>query len=229
MKQLLSTKILSPKQKEIIPSSGFRLTEYNAINIEYREFSLPGEFDHYIFTSQNAVRGFLRVLDHLQLPKKHAEVLAHSCFCVGQKTSSLLIENGFKITKTVQKSRDLAHFIVKSYKNASFLFICGNLRRAELPDILTKHTVRYKEIIAYNTVYNTRKIPGVFDGVLFFSPSGVQSFVAMNELQGIEAFCIGETTAAEASLFTAKIVVAKNQTTESVIQSALTYFVKKHE
>ena len=229
MKHLLSTKILSPAQNKIIESAGIQLTEYNAIDIEFLSFNPIVDFDHFIFTSQNAVRSFLRVADHLDLSTKHSEVLAKSCFCVGQKTSTLLRENGYKITKTTQNSLDLAHFIVKSYKNASFLFICGNRRRAELPDMLTKYTVRYKEIIAYNTTHNTRKIPGVFNGVLFFSPSGVQSFVTLNELQGIEAFCIGETTAVEASLYTDRAVVAHKQTTESVIESALTHFVSKQE
>ncbi len=229
MKQLLSTKFLTPIQKETVQSSGIRLAEYNAINILFKEFVLNTDFDHYIFTSQNAVRGFLRAIDQLPLPNKRETALAKSCFCVGQKTSDLLDENGLKILKTERNSRDLALFIVKYYKNDTFLFICGNRRRAELPDVLHEHAVRFEERIAYETVYHTQKISGVFDGVLFFSPSGVHSFVSMNSLKGITAFCIGETTAAEATLFTDKIVVAESQTIESVLQSALTHFVSKQE
>jgi uroporphyrinogen-III synthase len=229
MIQLLSTKILSPKQKEIFHSSGIQLTEYNAIDIEYKDFNPEGDFDHYIFTSQNAVRSFLRAIDKLTSLKKREELMARSCFCIGGKTSALLKQNGLKILKKAQNSSDLGDFIAKSYKNEAFLFICGNRRRSDLPDRLTKFAVRYEEIIAYKTIFNIKVISGAFDGVLFFSPSGVQSYVSGNELNNITAFCIGETTAAEAAAYAHKVIVAEDQTIESVLKSALTHFVSKQE
>ncbi|MEN8789919.1 MAG: uroporphyrinogen-III synthase [Flavobacteriaceae bacterium] len=228
MIQLLSTKILSPKQKEILQSSGIQLTEYNAIDIEYKDFIPEGDFDHYIFTSQNAARSFLRAVDKLS-PAKRENVLEKRCFCVGEKTSSLLNHKGLKIIKTSKNSSELGYFIAKSFKNDSFLFFCGNRRRRELPDILSKYTIRYEEKITYNTIFNTEEISGLFDGVLFYSPSGVQSYVSRNDLKNITAFCIGETTAAEAVVHTNKVFVAENQTIESVVKSALTHFISKQE
>ncbi len=229
MIQLLSTKILSPKQKELFHSSGINLVEYNAIDIEFKDFNPEGDYDHYIFTSQNAVRSFFKAVERLSPPKRREDIWVKSCFCVGEKTSDLLNEKGFKIIKMMQNSADLGHFIAKSYQNDSFLFVCGNRRRKELPDILGKYSIRYEEIIAYHTSFNSQEISGVFNGVLFYSPSGVQSFVSMNELKNITAFCIGKTTADEAVLYTDKIKVAENQTIEGVLQSASMHFEYKQE
>ncbi len=97
MIRLLSTKILSPRQKEIIESDGIVLQEYNAINISLKKFVLDLSFDHYICTSQNAVRGLLRAIDDLPLPEKRQEAINKEAFCVGKKTAGLLTENGLKV------------------------------------------------------------------------------------------------------------------------------------
>jgi uroporphyrinogen-III synthase len=61
------------------------------------------------------------------------------------------------------------------------------------------------------------------DGILFFSPSGIKSYVLKNAITTETLFCIGNTTATEAKKHSTNIIIAKNQTIESVIES-----VKKH-
>ena len=75
---------------------------------------------------------------------------------------------------------------------------CGNLKRDELNEILTQNKIEVNEIEVYRTVLNERKFEEVFDAVLFYSPSGVQSFIEDNETNESIAFCIGQTTANEA-------------------------------
>lgn len=227
MKQLLSTKVLSPQQKGIIESAGIRLDVYNAIDINFEKINIEFDSDYYIFTSQNAVRGFLRALDDLPLPEKRKEAIGKDCFSVGLKTSALLEENGLKVVKTAKNSRELGDFIVKFYQNASFLFFCGNRRRAELPAKLNEFSVVFSEIITYHTIDNRQKLNQLFDGVLFYSPSGVQSFTHFNDLSKSTAYCIGESTAREASRFTDRVIVAKDQSIESVLQSVLTHLQPK--
>ncbi len=221
MTKVLSTKILSPKQKEIVESAGISLIDYNAIQIEFKKFAIDLSFDNYILTSQNAVRGFLRAFDNLPLPEKRKEALSKNSFCVGAKTSALLRENGLKVVKTAITSKELGQYIAKNHKNESFLFICGNRRREELPAILSKNTIQYKEIIAYHTISNEQGLNEVFEGVLFYSPSGVQSYVSSNDLSNSRAFCIGESTAREASRFSKEVIVSKEQSIESVLQSVV--------
>ena len=227
MIQVLSTKILSPLQKAPFEKAGISLEEYNAINIDFSSFALDLELDNYIFTSQNAVRGFLRVFDDLPLPEKRKEALEKNCFCVGMKTSVLLKENGLKVVKTAKNSKELANFIAKNHKNESFFFICGNRRRAELPQILTDNKVRFMEVVAYRTTANTKRFEEAYNGLLFFSPSGVQSYTASNRLGESTAFCIGETTAAESSKYTNNIVIAKQQSIESVVDSVVNHYTKE--
>ena len=224
MIRILSTRILAPRQKKIAEKQGIHLEEYNAIDISFRKFTLDLDLDNYILTSQNAVRGFLRAVDNLPLPEKRAEALSKPCFCVGSKTAKLLQENGLKVSKTAKNSRELAEFLAKNHQKETFLFICGNRRREDLPSILEENTVQYKEIIAYDTQSLPRPFDTVFDGVLFFSPSGVQSFTAMNDLSKSTAFCIGTSTEREALQHTSKTIIASEQRIESVIESSVNYF-----
>lgn len=224
MIRILSTRILSPGQKRLLEVHGAVLEDYNAIKISFRKFEIDLSYDHYIFTSQNAVRSFLRAYDNLPLPEKRSEALAKSCFCVGQKTAALLVENGLKVQERAKNSKELAENISKKYPNKSFLFICGNRRRNELPQILTKNTIRYKEVISYDTLSYHQEFRKNFDGVLFYSPSGVESFATANDLSKSIAFCIGTSTEKEALQYTSNTVVAPEQRIESVLQSSANYF-----
>ena len=227
MIKVVSTKILSPKHKDFIGTRGIELFDYNAIEIVFQKFAIDLAYDNYIFTSQNAVRGFLRAFDDLPLPEKRQEALSKPCFCVGQKTGALLSENGLNVVKIAKNSQELANFISKNEENASFLFICGNRRREDLPRILTENTVRFKETIAYHTLNNIQQLDQHFEAVLFYSPSGVQSFSSANEMYSSIAFCIGETTAKEARIFTDQVVVSDKQSIESVIDAVVNYYLQK--
>lgn len=219
MKNILSTKLLTPDQKAILSEAGIRFQEYQAINIHSREFELPAGFDNYIFTSQNAVESFIRHLSGFQ--KKRPS--GNTCFCVGEKTKLLLEKNGQKVVKRTQNAADLARFIVKHHKNESFLFFCGNRRNDDLPDILTKNKVYFKEIMVYDTELNSQHFSESFDGILFFSPSGVKSFTLSNEIGKSAIFCIGNTTAKEAALFTDSIMIADTPTIEHLLKKVISH------
>ncbi len=194
-----------------------QFVEYNAIDIEPVDFELPSEaIDYFIFTSQNGVQSFLK---HLH----HKESFLKPTFCVGEKTKSLLEENKFNVAKMAQNAMELGKIITKSYKNASFLHFTGNLSREELPKLLSKKNIRYKRVITYHTLLKRKKFNQQFDGVLFFSPSGVDSFFEENTLDGT-AFCIGQTTANTAKKYTDNFIIANRPTIENVIVQAIKYF-----
>ena len=60
MKTVLSTKMLSPSQKELFLNSGLGLVEYDALKIEQLDVKIPFTHSNYIFTSKNAVKAFLK-------------------------------------------------------------------------------------------------------------------------------------------------------------------------
>ena len=213
MKSILSTKKLSNSQKQLFLNSGLSLVEYNAIVTETTNFKLPTEkIENAIFTSKNAVNA---VLEKVQLK---------NCFCVGEKTGELLSDNGFHIQEIADYGKDLAEIITKKYGAEEFTFFCGNKRRDELPGILQKGNVHFTEIEVYKTSLNPQFFPQEFEGILFFSPSAVQSFTAKNQLKGTTAFCIGNTTAAEAQKHTNNIIIATKPTIENVIVLVVKYF-----
>lgn len=221
MKTLLSTKVLSSSQKAMLNNLEIVSEEYNAIGIEFQEIEIALDMDNYIFTSQNAVRSFLRKRDYLPLPEKRVAVRDKKSFCVGQKTKMLLEENGQKVAFMASNSSKLAHFIAKNHKTETFQFICGHRRRKDLPAILSKEGVHFKEIIAYKTHSKPKKFKHPFNAILFFSPSGVQSYMALNKMESSTAFCIGETTASEAAKYANDVIVADEPSIESVLEEVI--------
>ncbi len=213
MPTVLSTKKLLPNQKELLLHSGIGLVEYDAIAIEPVAFELEGSIKNAMATSKNSVKA---LVDN--------KVQIENCFCVGEKTKALLEANGYNVKVMTNYGKELAAIIVSEFADESFTFFCGNWRRDELPEILKENNVTFTEIEVYKTVLKPKKFERTFDGVLFFSPSGVQSFVMGNHLKNTTAFCIGSTTAEEAEKYTNKISIATKTTIENVIVQVVKYF-----
>ncbi|HEA31508.1 MAG TPA: uroporphyrinogen-III synthase [Leeuwenhoekiella sp.] len=213
MPSILSTKNLYAEQQKAFREAGIALLEYNAIKIKSVAFEMPETVENAIFTSKNAVKA---VINHSATAKE-----INNCFCVGTKTAKILEKNGLKPLKISENATDLAHFIAKYHSEKSFYFFCGDNRRGELPEILKAKIIQFKEVITYKTTLNTKQFDQDFDAVLFFSPSGIQSFVKTNDLGQKTAICIGKTTAAEARKYTGNIAIADTTTVESVIEKAV--------
>jgi len=220
MATLLSTKILTLTQKQLLLNSGIGFVEYNAITIGFDNSSLNAPIPrNLIFTSQNGVKGFFT-----QYPEFQTREL--NVFCVGDKTKSEILKNGYEVNASANSSKELANLIVDKFREKEFLYICGSMRREELPEILKREKIVIKELEVYTTSLNPKKFNSTFEGVLFFSPSGVKSFCQENDLNSSTAFCIGETTAAEAKKHTQHIIIANKPSIENVIVQAVKKYKK---
>jgi len=206
MPAVLTTKKLTEAQRGLLLQAGIGLVEYDAISIEFVDFEAKEQIENAIITSQNTVKA---------LVKKNVQI--KNCFCVGEKTKALLEANRFEVKVMTNYGKELAEIIVKEYVHEAFTFFCGNLRRDELPSILKENKVAFTEVEVYNTVLKPKKFDRTFDGVLFFSPTAVESFMKENQLKNTTAFCIGSTTAAEAEKYTNEIIIASKPTIENVI------------
>lgn len=206
MPTVLSTKKLALNQKELLLNSGIGLVEYDAISIDFIDFELKiSRIQNAIFTSKNAIKA---------IENRNVEI--EYCFCVGEKTANLARQKGFKVMEMADYAEGLALKIIEKHGNKDFHFFSGTNRRDKLPELLKKNKVKLTETAVYNMGLNLKKFESEFDGILFFSPSGVQSFTEQNRLNST-AFCIGETTASEAKKHTHEIIIASKPSIENVI------------
>ena len=212
--RLLSTKILSQNFREQILMHQFSLVEQSFIKISFLENPKIDEiFNHLIFTSQNAVNAVFSA------PKIQKMIKGKITYCVGKKTASLLAENGQKVTKISQNSLELARFLVKNHQNESFSYFCGKLRTPDLEEILPLRGMHIKPIEVYSTHLQEHIVKGHFDGILFFSPSGVRGYAQNNGFENVHSFCLGNSTAKEVALHTSQYTVAKEPSESQLLLS----------
>lgn len=211
---ILSTKKLLPNQKQKFLNN-IHLIEDNFIETKIKKFELNEVNDNLIFTSQNAVQS---VLQH---PKCN-ELKSKNVFCVGIKTKDLLTEKGFNVIAYTGYAYDLAEIISLIYSNESYTFFSGNIRRDVLPNTLKENGITFNEIEVYETLLTPKKINEKLDGILFFSPSAVESYLKLNTIKEEMCFCIGETTAEALENKKIKnIIIAEKPTVEDVIEKAI--------
>lgn len=212
--QILSTKILSPVQKQELTKAGIEVIEADFIKTENKPFELKNLNESLIFTSQNAVRSVLS-------NPKSEELKSKNVYCVGLKTKILLSENGFNVVAYTGYAADLAEIITLIYRSESYTFFSGNLRRDTLPTALKEAEIKLNEIQVYETSLQPQKIKSPVDAILFYSPSGVESYLKENTIKKEICFCIGETTAEALHKITKNIIIADQPTVEDVIEDVI--------
>jgi uroporphyrinogen-III synthase len=219
--RILSTKKLLVNQKQFLLDATISLVEADFISIHQKKVAVEIINENLIFTSQNSVVSLIENLgssDTLTLLKQK------KVFCVGMKTKSLLEENGFNVIAYTGYAIDLAEIITLIYGREKFTFFSGNLRRDTLPEALTNAEVVFNEIQVYETILIPQKVSDPFDGILFFSPSGVESYLKNNKIRSQTCFCIGTTTAEALENITNNVVIAKQPTVENVIIQCVHFY-----
>ncbi|TDE04924.1 uroporphyrinogen-III synthase [Flavobacterium hiemivividum] len=214
MIQILSTKTLLDNQREALTNANFNVIEVDFIETKSQAFELNEINDNLIFTSQNAVQSFL-------LDPKSEDLKTKNVFCVGLKTKILLSESGFNVIAYTGYAEDLAEIITLIYSSESYTFFSGNLRRETLPQALKEAKVKFNEIQVYETKLTPQKIKTPVDAILFFSPSGIESYLKENKIKNETCFCIGTTTSSALDGITKNIIIADQPTIEDVIEEVI--------
>lgn len=215
--RILSTKKLEAAQQELLLNKGFGLVQADFIKTDILPIEISDIHSNIIITSQNGVKSIVKngLTDTLR---------AKNIFCVGSKTAEALTQQNLWVSHTFENAAEMAQYIVENNSHLAFTYFCGNLRRKELPEILQKKGIVLQEVIAYKTLFAPQLIAGTYDGVLFFSPSLVESYFFNNSLENGTAFCIGKTTANAVSMYTNNVVIANRPTVENVIVQVVNYF-----
>ncbi|HEX6180390.1 MAG TPA: uroporphyrinogen-III synthase [Chitinophagaceae bacterium] len=142
-----------------------------------------------IFTSANAVEALAGLKgDHKPRWK---------IFCIGEATA-ILVQKYFgenAIAGKAGNAQSLANVILQQPVITEAVYFCGDKRRAELPKKLADHGIGLREVIVYDTHLTPHAVEKKYDAILFFSPSAVESFFSINEIDSdVILFAIGNTT-----------------------------------
>jgi len=199
MRHLLSTKVLSNHEIRQLEGAGWHIDQYDAISIEFLKTAVTPDDHLLIFTSKNAVKAFFKSFSNRTYS-------ACQSLCVGQGAAGLLAEKGVTVLEVFPSASELAGGLGERYATNSFVYYCGNMRLDLIPDTLDRLGLSWQEATVYKTVLNPRKWDREYEGVVFFSPSAVQSYTALNLMGSATGYCIGKTTSATLGKYTHRIL-----------------------
>ena len=195
MKKVLSTKTLDRETLAYAQTQNLDVQCMDFIETTAFPFK-PGHlgnksFDALAFTSANAVKYFF------EDKESTAFIQDKLIFAIQGKTQEELLVRDIKADITATSAHELAIAIIKSKSSKNLLHVCGNLRLPVLEDDLYEAGILYTDLMVYQTGTKAKKIEDLsFDAILFYSPSGVESFFALNNPDNeIVCCCIGQTTA----------------------------------
>lgn len=210
--KVISSKTLTPAQRSLLNAKiGVQNADFIKISPNRIKPSiLKATHEAVIITSKNAVEAILSSI----APE---ELKFNNIYCVGRRTKRLVEQKIGPVTHSEKNAKALANYLASNFKGDQISYFCSDIRLDTIPQILSKHSIIVHEIFAYSTKLNAPKAVPSVEGIMFYSPSTVLSFLENNPASGI-AFCIGETTANAARKHFKKVQVASIPTVESVIE-----------
>lgn len=173
-----------------------------------------------VFTSMNAVEAVANYLD--------GQPVKWNIYCMGTTTNQL-VKKYFgerQLAGIANSATELAELIAEDNMIDEVIFFCGDQRRDELPAILKSNNIDVTEITVYQTIAVTHVIDKTYNGILFFSPSAVESFFSNNKIPATTVlFAIGITTANEIKKHSCNnIIISKQPGKENLVEKMMEYF-----
>ena len=225
---ILSTRPLAASLVEEAKDAGILIDELSFIETEpVQDILVQQEIEQaylrsatVVFTSMNAVDAVVTWQEGQQPD--------WVIYCIGNTTKQLVKENfgANSVAGTAASAAELAEKIVEEHDIAEVIFFCGDQRREELPAILSNNNIDVQEIVVYQTIPVHHKIEKQYAGILFFSPSAVESFFKKNKLTAQTIlFAIGNTTATEIKKYTNnKIIISDEPGKENLVRQMMDFF-----
>lgn len=215
---IYSTKKLSEIQQKLA-STSIAVQDSDFIKIRFNRIPakiIKSGIDNVVITSQNGVEAILNSFTKDELQFKNI-------YCVGRRTKKLIEQRIGAVVKSERNAEKLATYLIDTIKNEEVTYFCSDVRLDTLPKQLTENGIIVHEVEAYKTMFSPVKVNDNVNGVLFYSPSGIESYLQENNTNKV-AFCIGESTAKEARKHFENVEVAKIPSVESVLDIVNTYF-----
>lgn len=194
--RILSTKKLQPELIALAEKENILVETIPFIEIHRRmDMALQNRIQELsqkqitaVFTSQYAVSAVFSVIEK---PK------CWKIFCISGKTKSTLLNwiSEEQIVDVAPDGRALAEKMIHDQPESSLVFFCGNKRMPTIPKALKEAGIDFEEVVVYDNIENPVKLNRAFNGILFFSPSAVDSFFSVNKInQQTILFSVGTTT-----------------------------------
>ncbi len=226
---ILSTKILKPDIISKALKRGIKFDQLPFITTSILETdklrsdinAIPTTGIRAIFTSKNAVEA---VKKHLALSPDW------EIYCINGATLEA-VQNYFSLMTHIISASD-ARFLADLLKEQNDLketwYFCGNKRLDILPDVLKDLKIQWHEVVVYNTRLNHHNIDSYYDGILFFSPSAVQSYFETNTIsENTVCFAFGRSTMNKLSENTDNPIILNTTPDQQAMLLELNKYFKK--
>ena len=211
MKKILFTKKIDEQLVSNILGGSFYCEYIEAIRIKNRKvkpFNVRGK--SIIFTSVNGVKSFFE--NGFILNQDFTNRLCFNrVYAVGIKTKRELRKYGVNTYKVFSYAYALIDFIINKANEECYIHFCGNLALDLFNNKLPLQNISYRRIVVYDIELLYPEINENYDGIVFFSPSGVRSVLTNNDIGQAKVFAIGRTTEDELKKYNIKNIITNNE------------------
>ncbi|MEX0723706.1 MAG: uroporphyrinogen-III synthase [Gracilimonas sp.] len=222
--KIVFTTQLSEEKRGMLENGQFLIESEPFITIEYSMPALwrsqvPEKTDAWIFTSKKAVKAVSPLIHDLGIPQH--------VFAVGSKTAEALQEMEIKVSFPEEYNAGALATMMQELDLNEVVHFCGNLKAADLAKLLGEE-VNLTSVEVYQTKLTGHKMDDLsdFNGIVFMSPSAVESFSKQNSVnENMQVFCIGPTTeeaANEAGM--QNCIIPEYATMDSLMDSIEDYY-----
>ena len=215
-KSILSTRILEATLLQEAEENGVKIDCIPFIDIQYKsitdihqQLSQLSPRDIFIFTSQHAVNAAFEIVKDLN----------NATYCISGATRQALEQSLLTIEASADYAADLVK-LMEMDENRNYILFCGNKRMPTIPRFLQQQGLHLLEVICYDNFASPHKVLPFYEGVMFYSPSGVESYFTLNQAaQHQKYYCIGTTTANAVGKYSkGNIIVAEKPGIPEMIQ-----------
>lgn len=218
---VFSTKNLSESQMALF-NTNIEVKSSDFLKIRFNRLSptiVKNEIENVVITSNNGLESLLNSFTKEEMNFKNI-------FCVGRRTKKLIEKRIGKVAFSASNVQKLATYLISEAKVTTVTYFCSDIRLETLSEQLSENGITVQEIEAYKTISSPADVNENIDGVLFYSPSTITSYLQKNTAV-TTAFCIGETTASEARKHFKNVQVANMPDMESMIDVVNNHFSEK--
>jgi hydroxymethylbilane synthase len=208
---IFSTKTFTEAQRHLFKDSiTTKSADFVKINLNrIPKHILKTKIKNVIISCPNAVEAILTscAAEELQFG---------AIYCIGRRTKRLVERRIGKVTHTENDAKALAKYLTKHSDIAEATYFSGSQNEDILQEIFKEKNMELTHIEAFKTELTPVKIEDAVEGIMFFSPTTVISYLQENTSDKI-AYCIGDSTAQEAIKHFSEIRIARIPTVESLI------------